>query len=152
MAYIHCGNRSCHWSSDDFWSLRFKPQLKFWRWRSVFGFNPITCFLEQIGRLIKPRWIGFDKWAIDEIYAHHGYKIRSRIVYEMVDCGGPFHNCDIQRISKHQVHSWSLLGWEWTRMLIKFRNQKWWTYKAYKNDPEKLCPKCGQCIPSSCID
>jgi hypothetical protein len=104
----------------------------------VFGYNPITWFLEMVREYIRPRWIGMDRWIVDDILKSSGYQIRYRTEYKGKKV--------------FQVHSWSMLVWEWKRMLRKFKKQKWWTEKSYKKDPEKLCPKCNQYIPSSCID
>ena len=161
MAYAHCHTKGCSFSQDDFWTLRFKPQLKFWRWRSVFGFNPVTCFLEDINWLIKPRWMGFDKWIIDEIEQDHGYRVWSRIIEkeEMIDykkgilldgkSNSPIpKNGSLVKTKRFQVFSWSLLVHDFRKMLRKLKEQHWWTYEAYKKS-NRLCPKCGS---RTCVD
>jgi hypothetical protein len=146
MSYIHC-SRGCEFSQDDFWTLRFKPQWKFWKVRSIFGYNPITIFLEHLEWLWKPRWIDFDSHFVQSIESEYGYRIKSRVV--RVE---PNPNAGISVRVRTEIFSWSMLGWEFTRMIRKFKNQKWWTEKSYKKDSKQLCPKCGEKIPNSCID
>ncbi len=155
MAYIHC-NDKCGYSSDDFWDLRFKPQWKFWRWRSVFGYNPITCFLESINEHIKPRWIGMDKYFIDEMISF-GNRPIMRTFENPLRMYDPttrrYSNYTLKNPHKsYEVFSWYFIWYDFKRNCRKFKNMKWWTYNDYKKDPLKLCPKCNCRIPSSNID
>lgn len=159
MSYIHCGNRQCDFSQDDFWSLRFRPQWKFWRWRTVFGYNPVTCMLEGIGDYIRPRWIGFDSHFVSGLERDHGFRLRTRTVrrsrtieYGEVLSGPDEQYGGLRQWNEVQVFSWSMLRWEIYRAILKFKKMKWWTEKSYKRDKTKLCPKCGQYISGANID
>jgi len=162
MAYTHC--RNCDFSQDDFWTLRFRPQWKFWRWRSVFGYNPITCFLEVINTYIKPRWIGTNNDFIDNLL-RWGYKpmyreirylgpirsdsdplwlnsksLASSVIVEPTD-NSPigFREC-----KKTEVFSWWMIWHGLVRNYSKVKGMHWWTEKAWKKDPNhNKCPKCG---------
>jgi hypothetical protein len=51
------------------------------------------------------------------------------------------------------THSYVFLWRQVLRMLRKFRNMRWWTWKTYKRDREAniaFCPKCG--ARDLCID
>jgi len=158
MSYIRCGQRGCDFSQDDWWSLTFKPQWKFWRWSSVFGYNPITMLLENSGDLLKPRWVRFDAHFARQIESEHGFKIRLREVHkeEPIQWGDILNinekYGDIRSWNEIQAFSWSLLRWEVYRAWLKIRKMKWYTFKQYKNDPYKLCPRCNHRIPDSMID
>ena len=144
MSYIHCGNRACDFSQDDWWSKRY---------------NPLTILWANIWGLVIPKWTRFDQSFADQIYKEHGLKLRMRKVERQdVIMPGTLRSHpdekdgDLRKWQEHQVFTWSLLRWEFYRAWIKFNKMKWWTYEQYKKDPEKLCPKCGQFISSSCID
>lgn len=162
MAFVYCDK--CDFSQDDFWTLRFRPQWKFWRWRSVFGYNPITCFLEDVNTYIRPRWVGFDFDFIDNLL-RWGYKPMYRTIYWLEpinteadplwlksrSLGGevmvePLENTPVgfRERKKMQIFSWWLVWHGIERNYRKVVKMHWWTEKAWKKDPKhNNCPHCG---------
>jgi hypothetical protein len=124
MSYLHCHH--CGWSQDDFWSWNWKGVFKFWKWSyRPFGYNPISCILEDIVQYWKPRWIKFDSyWAVE-----NGFK-------------------------SNNIFSWALLIFEIKRQVQKFFRQKYWTYGSWlkaKKEKRYCCPTCG-CLDNWDID
>lgn len=123
MAYLHC--HSCDWAQDDFWSWRY---------------NPITKIWDDVKWLWKPRWMGLDRWVIDEIRKYTGIPVvvRESIVFER---GG------LRPEMAHtewQVHSWLWLIVEVVKELKVCREQKWWTWGSWKrHKTTAVCPGCG---------
>jgi len=122
MAYLHC--HSCNWSQDDFWDWNVCINrsgfytLIAWPVRIGWGYNPISVFLSYV-------------------FVRKGYWWPRRIE----------HDKDVARElgwKRSDPHSWWLIGWEFKRMLRKFKEQTWLTWEAFKATKEPRCPKCGQ--------
>jgi hypothetical protein len=154
VSYIRCDNKKCNFEQDDFWELYFKPKniksiFKYSDFRSVFGYNPVSCFLGDLFENLIPRWIRFDesfvvdskkfgyflrvRWYSEEpIKAEKTHMTRETILYT-----------DSNPQVFYDIHSWSLIIYHFQRMIRKFRNMKWWTKKSWLNDKNPICPKCG---------
>lgn len=136
MSYLHC--HKCGWEQDDFWSFELR-----WSTRP-FGYNPLSCIIESVYWLIRPRYIGMDKWIIDDINSRF---VRVRIRDKIND----FTN-NIEMTEIYEIHSWALLWWEIKKNIRKFRNMKWWTYRAYKYDKYLQIAECPKCKSKTDFD
>lgn len=145
MSFIYC--KTCDWEQDDFWTFRFKLQWRFWRFRSVLGYNPIGCFLEDMVDNLSPRWIHFDDTFVKDLIRFK-YKpiIRMSIKHYEPDpnlSSGP--NDKPRDYVITEVHSWWLIYHSWKRNWRKYNNMRWQTFKKWKSDPNRhKCPRCGE--------
>ena len=114
MAYLHCHN--CEWEQDDFWEWKWSGLKQFWKWKSrPFGYNPLSCILEDITINIKPRIIEMDAyWAKD-----NGF-------------------------SSSRIFSWHMLIFEIRKNIRRLFTQIYWTYGDWKKvgDDKWVCPIC----------
>lgn len=115
MAYLHC--HSCHWSQDDYYDWpRYNKYLHRWQW----GYNPITKILGYIKREIRPRYVQYDRWWINEI----GIKARP----------------------DNSVFTWRTMWWDIKRAIRSAWRMKWWSHNAFLKDRKEdkaACPSCG---------
>ena len=93
-------------------------QDDFWTWR----YNPIICFWSDIKWLWRPRFFKLDNWFIEELSRYTNV---------------PVFNFN------GKVFSWNWLILEFIKNLKVFLKQRWWTYKSFVKDPNKICPKCS---------
>ena len=139
MAYLHCHTKDCGWSQDDFWDK---------------SYNPFTRTWNDIKWLWKPKWIGLDKWIIDDMTEYTGVKVKVReIKKEMSEESALKSSRSAQNRNdlysttyyEFQVFSWQ---WLWLELVAEWKNiqhMKWWTWKSWKKARDNaVCPKCGE--------
>lgn len=120
MAFLHC--HKCPWSQDDFWSFKIGKSgyHRLWPTKFYMAYNPISVFLAHtFGKhgYWRPRRVHFDKYVAIE-----------------------------NKWKRSDPHSWWLILREFKRMISKFKNQKWWTERAFQRDRRlkiAACPNCG---------
>lgn len=85
-------------------------------------YNPITKIRDSIKWLWKPRIIGFDGWVIQDIakYTH------VPVVHK-----------------NNRVFTWNWLIVEIAKELKLVFRQRWWTWRSFEKEPNKVCPSCG---------
>jgi hypothetical protein len=123
MSYLHC--HSCGWGQDDFWDFGFSRYGYFMIIPGVaWNYNPVSVFLSYVFSqtwyrhffrysLLWPNVIVYDQWFADE----RGWKSNRRF-------------------------SWMLIGHHFVQMLLKFKNQAYWSEKSFNKAKSKECPVC----------
>ena len=113
MSYLHC--HSCDWGQDDFWDAE--------------GYNPFDK-----GRIKWWREILIDGITGKEIQLSFG----SEFLLDHPDV--PHTKGDHGDVL---VDFRDFLALELEKAARSIKKMKWPTFEDYKNDPNKVCPKCG---------
>lgn len=151
MAFLHCHTEGCGWSQDDFWQLFVRRRwAKHWWQKIRFGYSPITRTWNKLIWLIKPRWIGLDKWIIHDMQEYTGVRVEFREVRKKLNDKKFSRSSEKSKYPADiyyyecQVYSWA---WLWLELVAEWKNikrMKWWTWKSWKKTRDNaVCPKCG---------